>query len=55
MNKKQEYKEKYCYLSEISLDFYDENFVTLACDCGEEGCEGWCTISKNHLFVEKLN
>ncbi len=38
---KEEFERQYIERSGVTREFYDEHFVTVACDCGEEGCKGW--------------
>lgn len=48
-----EFEEYYCTNSQISRPFYHSNFLTLPCNCGEEGCQGWAAVSNNSLSVKK--
>ena len=43
---KDEFESKYIQRSKITRVFYNEDYITLPCDCGEKDCEGWASISK---------
>lgn len=52
---KEEFEERYCKRSDITLEFYHENFVTLPCDCGISGCKGWACVSNSPLSIKAHN
>ncbi len=39
--------EQYCGKSNISREYYHSQFLALPCNCEEDGCHGWVTISDN--------
>lgn len=49
---KKEFTSKYCLNSKITIEEFDQYFVTLPCRCGEDGCRGWAAVSKNPLDVK---
>ena len=51
-NSKEEFEKRYCERSEISIEDYHEYEVTLPCDCGEDGCEGWAAVSDNPISIK---
>lgn len=53
---KEEFEESYIIGSSISAEFYHRHLITLPCDCGMEGCNGWAAVVntkeniENHIF-----
>jgi len=43
----EEFIVDYCRKSHIDKAFYNERYVALPCDCGEDGCRGWASIRRN--------
>lgn len=52
---KETFEQGYCERSDISIEFYNDHFVTLPCNCEEEGCDGWACISNNPLSIKAHN
>ena len=48
----QEFEDRYCHRSGISHEYYCKTFVTLACDCGEDICNGWAAVSNNPASIK---
>jgi len=40
-----EFEQNYIERSRISKEEYYKYKITLPCDCGEDGCQGWAAIS----------
>ena len=49
---KQEFEEKYCKKSNITLSEYHENFITLSCSCGDPSCEGWACVCNDAKSIK---
>lgn len=49
---KEEFEKGYCNRSEITVEEYHKHFVTLPCNCGDESCNGWASITKNELVIQ---
>jgi hypothetical protein len=49
---KVEFEKGYCERSGISLEEYEEDNVTLSCNCGHESCEGWAAVSNRPLSIK---
>ena len=47
-----EFEENYCKLSEIEIPFYQANFVTLPCKCGDRYCNGWAAVANNSVSIK---
>ena len=43
---KEDFEKMYCEGSEITIEFYHQHLITVACDCEEPECEGWAAYSK---------
>lgn len=41
-----EFEDNYTTRSNITKEQYNRWKVTLPCDCGENGCQGWAAISR---------
>lgn len=52
---KEEFENRYIEESEISQEFYNDEFITLPCTCDGEDCEGWAAISNNPLSLKGHN
>lgn len=52
---KEAFEKGYCERSGISREFYNENYVTLPCDCDYEGCEGWACINNDPVSIHAHN
>lgn len=52
---KEEFEIKYIERSNITKKSYDDNFVTLPCKCGDEGCCGFACVSNNKLSIKSHN
>jgi len=46
------FEKDYCEKSEISINYYNEEFVTLPCNCGQKDCNGWACVSNNKRSIE---
>jgi hypothetical protein len=53
--KKKEFEKGYIERSNISKEFYDKNFVTLPCNCGDKLCDGWACVSNNEFEIKTHN
>lgn len=51
MINKIKFEQDYINRSEISLEEYQEWFVTLPCKCGASDCEGWSAVHANYHSV----
>jgi len=49
---KEKFIKGYCEISNITREMYDKYFVALPCNCGDESCRGWATISNNEESVK---
>lgn len=49
---KEEFEKKYCEDSDITLQEYKENFITLRCNCGEQNCLGWACVCNDKLAIK---
>lgn len=51
---KEEFEIGYCEGSEITIEEYhnEYNQITLPCNCGEEGCQGWAAVTNIPLAVK---
>ena len=49
---KEEFEANYINLSGITQEFYDNNFVTMPCNCGDDACEGFACVSNNELSIK---
>jgi hypothetical protein len=52
---KEEFELGYIERSEITKEFYDNNFITLPCKCGNESCSGWACVSNNERMIKIHN
>ena len=52
---KEEFEQRYCDRSGITIKYYKEWFVTLPCDCGASACHGWAAVSNQPLAIETYN
>jgi len=41
------FESVYRRASHIDQDYYNRWFITLPCNCGEQGCRGWAAIGRN--------
>lgn len=48
---KDEFEIEYCKSSDITKEYYDSQFVTLPCNCGEEECSGWACVTNSKLSI----
>ncbi len=46
-----EFERNYIKNSNISRTFYNRWYITLPCNCAEDGCKGWAKISKSPEMV----
>ena len=49
---REEFEKQYCKNSDMAIEEYRENFVTLPCKCGEEGCNGWACVCNSPLNIK---
>ncbi|PHA03006.1 hypothetical protein COE51_01295 [Bacillus pseudomycoides] len=51
---KEEFENGYCQRSGITVEEYNNEFnlITLPCDCGEDGCEGWAAVTNTPRMIE---
>ncbi|WP_195618684.1 hypothetical protein [Clostridium paraputrificum] len=49
---KEEFEKRYCKESDLTLEEYHNNFVTLPCSCEYEYCEGWACVENNPLIIK---
>ncbi|TCW59111.1 hypothetical protein EC917_101365 [Bacillus thuringiensis] len=49
---KEEFEEGYCKCSDITLEEYNESFVTLPCKCKETSCNGWAVVINSPLSIK---
>lgn len=47
---KEQFEREYCNSSEISIQEYHENFITLPCNCGN--CNGWACVNNNRISIK---
>lgn len=40
-----EFEKAYCERSKITVEKYRQSHVALPCNCGDDGCEGWASVS----------
>ena len=52
---KEKFIDNYCRRSDITEQFYHENFVALPCACHAQFCEGWATVNDNELSIKAHN
>lgn len=50
-----EFIDGYCSRSGVTLAWFNENYVALPCDCGEQGCNGWAAIHNTPEMVDMHN
>lgn len=53
--KKEEFEKGYIERSGITPELYHKYWVTLPCDCGGNGCEGWAAIPNDPISIEDHN
>lgn len=41
-----QFEKRYIKRSRMTREDYNEYRVTLPCNCGEDGCEGWASVGK---------
>jgi hypothetical protein len=49
---KENFEKRYCNRSNITRDYYNENFITLPCNCNQEGCSGWACVTNNDISIK---
>ncbi len=49
---KHEFEQSYIKKSDLTLDDYNLNFVTLECNCGAKQCRGWAAVSNNPRSIK---
>jgi hypothetical protein len=52
---KDKFEQLYCKNSNITTKEYDDNFITLPCQCSERGCKGWAAVCNNKLSIKAHN
>jgi hypothetical protein len=52
---KEDFEINYCNKSNITIETYNEYFVTLPCECNREGCQGWACVSNSPLLIKAHN
>jgi len=50
----EEFEKRYIANSKITTERYKRRFVTLPCNCGDEGCPGWAAV-QNEEFAIKVH
>lgn len=48
----EEFIAAYCLRSKIPRAEYDERFVCMPCTCGEKGCKGWATVTRDDVAIK---
>lgn len=49
---KEDFENGYCERSEITLEEYQNYYVTLPCNCGHETCDGWASVKNKPLSIK---
>lgn len=52
---KEEFEKVYCERSGIDIEEYQQDNVTLPCDCTHENCNGWAAVSNRRLAIKSHN
>jgi len=50
---KEEFIKKYTEGIDISEVAYNYFFITLPCNCGERGCDGWACVLNNENSIRR--
>jgi hypothetical protein len=51
-NSKNIFIQRYCHISKISIDTFNEALIALECNCKEQGCSGWAVVSNDELSIK---
>jgi hypothetical protein len=52
---KEEFILGYCNRSNITIEQFNDTFVALPCNCGDDSCRGWAVINNSKICIDAYN
>ena len=49
---KKEFKRRSVEKSGLTENLWDEEFIVLPCNCGEDSCHGWAKVINDEFCIE---